>query len=265
MTAALRLEAMCDLAPLQQLVAALLGVADECAVLQVNARSGVGCVFIDGGRVCWAAVPETRRYLSDRLIEAQVDRAVIDALILEARTTHRPLGELLTSRGHMTETAFSSILYEHSVESMLHMANSPITSISKLPRKAGAFSLATSFSPLSLIAEVAGRLLCMPAFTLPAQGQALPRDLLAVAVVVRNDIAMPVRVLGSVQPELSLATELAAVGHDLMRRIGHGSVSFRRGTRCWAVSGQRDRFVVSEGTSAHSFSWMVTQSDQPDE
>ena len=52
---------------------------------------------------------------------------------------------------------------------------------------------------------------------------------------------------------------LTAEAQAVMGHTGAGTVSFRRGSRCWSVSGTPTSFVVSEGRSPLSFAWMLSQ------
>jgi hypothetical protein len=91
----------------------------------------------------------------------------------------------------------------------------------------------------------------------PPELGAVAAGLIARWVVARDDETLPVGVLGRRQPTLRQAAELSTAGTEVMARLGSGSVCFRRGTQCWSVAGDRASFIVSDGSSPQSCSWMV--------
>lgn len=239
----------------RQLMFALAANEQRSVMLSVHGNSGVGGVFIDQGRIAWAAAPGTRRFLSDRLAAAGVDGGTLDALVRVARATHTPLGRLVVQRGLMGPAEFAGVLQEHTVASLREMASQRIGHIDTQPRREGTFAMADTFPVVPLLTETVRRLL--PSRLEP---DALPDpELVAVEVAVVDGAAYPVRVVGARTPNLSALLPLTGEAQAVMEHVGTGTASFRRGARCWSVSGTPTSFVVSEGRSALSFAWMLSQ------
>ncbi len=239
----------------QQLADALVGSESSTSMLSVHGDHGVGGVFIDEGRIAWAASPGARHFLSDRLVAAGSDAQVMRKLVEEGRRTGVPLGRMVVDRGLMSAAAFSELLFEHSVVSLGLMASQRVNRIERHPSRGGTFALAFTFPMVPLLAESVRRLVAVEALEVSPSGD----DLTAVHVAVVEGQALPVRVLGARAPKLSELLSLAGDAQAVMSNIDAGTVSFRRGNRCWSVSGNQQSFVVSEGRSALSFAWMLGQ------
>jgi hypothetical protein len=85
-------------------------------------RRVAGMLFLESGRVCWAAAPALRRRLSDLLRECAtppMDAAEAEQVFLACKQEQRPLGELLVSRGRVTPQALRLALLHHTAESLL--------------------------------------------------------------------------------------------------------------------------------------------------
>lgn len=240
-----------------RLAGALVESETQTSMLSVHGEHGVGGVFIDQGRIAWAAVPGTRHFLSDRLVAAGADARVMQDLVDEGRRTGVPLGRMVVDRGLMNAGAFAELLFEHTVVSLGLMASQRINRIERHASRGGTLALAFTFPMVPLLAESMRRLVTVePLEVLPSS-----EDLIAVHVAVVDGQALPVRVLGARSPLLSEMLALAGDAQAVMSNVGAGTVSFRRGSRCWSVSGNQESFVVSEGRSALSFSWMLGQGD----
>ncbi len=240
----------------QQLSEALVQTEDQSAMLSLHGAQGVGGVFIDEGRIAWAAAPGTRRFLSHRLVAAGVSEDAMHGLLEEARTSGAPLGRMVVDRGLMSANTFAEVLFEHTVVSLGLMASQPLERIEHHNRRGGTFELATTFPMVPLLAESVRRVVKAPWREAAGAGE----DLIAVEIAVVDQQALPVRVLGPRAPKLSELRSLAGDALAVMSDIGAGTVSFRRGASSWSVSGNQSSFVVSEGRSALSFSWMLAQS-----
>lgn len=241
---------------LHRLTSALADTETQTSMLSVHGDDGVGGVFIDEGRIAWAAAPGTRHFLSDRLVSAGADQHAIQKLVDEARRTGNPLGSLVVERGLMNAGAFAELLFEHTVVSLGAMASQHVTHVDHHPRRGGTFALAFTFPMVPLLAETVRRLVTAPPINQPPPGD----QLTAVQLVVVDGQPVPVRVLGARAPKLSELRALSGDALEVLSAAGEGTISFRRGERCWSVSGNTSSFVVSEGHSAFSFAWMLGQS-----
>ncbi len=155
----------------------------------------------------------------------------------------------------MSAGAFAELLFEHTVFSLSLMASQHITHVEQTPRRGGTFALAFTFPMVPRLAEAIRRLVAVPTLV-----QSPPGDqLTAVQLVVVDDHPVPVGVLGARAPKLSELRALAGDALAVLSAAGAGTISFRRGERCWSASGDTSSFVVSEGRSALSFSWMLSQ------
>ncbi len=239
----------------RQLAFALAKNEGRSVMLSVHGNRGIGGVFVDEGRIAWAAAPATRRFLSDRLIAAGADAGTMRELLTTARDTHTPLGRLVVQRGLMGPGDFAAVLQEHTVVSLGEMASQSVGHIDTQERRGGTFAMADTFDMVPLLAESLSRF--VPSRL--AVDELPDPEMQAVEVAVVDGAPLPVRVLGKQAPRLSSLISLIGEAQVVMERAGEGTVSFRRGSRCWSVSGNQSSFVVSEGRSALSFSWMLSQ------
>ena len=241
------------------LLAAVRGIGDGAGLVLVRAAQGSGLMFVDAGNICWAAVPQTKRFLVNRLAEAGLDRGALDDALTRSRTTGRPLGAVLVERGDVSPDVLGRVLHEHSLESMAHQIGTTISGVEVLPRTPGTFASPLSFPAVPFFADLAERLLEIPHPLYPPSAVADLADLTAFGVLASDDAAIPVRMVGQRVPSVSQALELAATGRAIMTHINGGTASFRDGRRAWSVSGTPDFFMVAEGTTATSFAWMVSK------
>jgi hypothetical protein len=87
------------------------------------ARGSRGVVFLEGGRICWAAAPHHQRRLTD-LIEERVgiSREDVTRVVLRCRREGEPLGESLVREGLVSPEQFQTVLEQHTCESLWHIA-----------------------------------------------------------------------------------------------------------------------------------------------
>ena len=238
----------------EQLTAALAQSESQSVMLSVHGERGIGGVFVDQGRIAWAAAPGTRAFLSDRLVAAGADGEKMPQLLAEARARSMPLGQLVVERGLMHPADFAEVLFEHTVVSLGDMTSQRLEKIEQHTRRGGTFAMAVTFPMVPLLAETVRRL--VPSREAEAS---VPDQIIAVEIVVVDGQPLPVRVLGKKEPTLSELRGLAAEAMSVMAHVGEGTASFRRGERAWSVSGNQSSFVVSEGRSLLSFAWMASQ------
>lgn len=239
-----------------KLVDAVLGVGDATAMLEVRSRDSVGVLFLEKGRLCWAAVPETRRYLTARLQErARATPEQMSAFIQEAQATKRPLGELLVAKSLLSENGLRAALREHSLESAAVMASSEVEGITVHTRTSVGFDSRFTFELLPFFIECLERVVTVPKLSVkPPAGDGFT----GLVVMVDGGVPLPVRTIGAT-PSLERAVALARDGHRWMEQVGAGTAAMHCGERCWSVSGSPDMFLVCEGSTPLSFVWMASQ------
>lgn len=102
-------------------------VAGELVLEDGGVRRGV--VFVENGRVCWAAAPGLAQRLSD-LLRAQtripISSTEMEALFRHGREHRKPLGELLVESGLMEADALLCALRRHTAESLLEIGKSSV-------------------------------------------------------------------------------------------------------------------------------------------
>ncbi|MBX3207304.1 MAG: hypothetical protein KF764_19815 [Labilithrix sp.] len=122
------------------------------------AREGTlarGAVFVEGGRVCWAAA----RGLAPRLTELLIRSSGVDAETMESNFRHCklagvPLGELLVARGLVRDAELRAALLQHTIESMDALCHED-ASASWRPRPGG-YSPRFTFTTSEVLARSLG-------------------------------------------------------------------------------------------------------------
>ena len=89
----------------------------EIIVSDVSGRRGT--VFVEGGRVCWAAARGLARRLSELLVaRASVPPSAMQSMFVACKEQRIPLGEHLVGRGVLSADALRQALLQHTVESL---------------------------------------------------------------------------------------------------------------------------------------------------
>jgi hypothetical protein len=87
------------------------------------ARGARGLVFLEGGRVCWAAAPHQQRRLTDLIEQAVgISREEVTRVVMHCRREGEPLGESLVREGLVSPEQFQRVLERHTCESLWHIA-----------------------------------------------------------------------------------------------------------------------------------------------
>lgn len=115
-----------------------------------------GAVFVERGRVCWAAA----RGLSRRLSELLIARSALSAVDLEdffwaCRARGERFGEALVSRGIVTGDQLRTALLQHSTESLSLLCRTGMSGSWK-PRSVGGYSPQFTFGTAEVLCR-AGR------------------------------------------------------------------------------------------------------------
>lgn len=123
--------------------------------LVVNGADGPrGAVFIERGRICWAAA----RGLARRLTELLGERSTLDPHAMESvfrtcKEQHIPLGEHLVSRGVLSASDLRDALLQHTIESLGHLCSSDARA-SWVPRAGKSYSPRFTFATSELLAHI---------------------------------------------------------------------------------------------------------------
>lgn len=123
--------------------------------LVVNGADGPrGTVFVERGRICWAAA----RGLAPRLTELLGARAALtptemEALFLACKQQRIPLGEHLVARGVLDPTELRAALLQHTIESLRHLCTAESRG-KWCPRVGNGYSPRFTFATSELLAEI---------------------------------------------------------------------------------------------------------------
>lgn len=113
-----------------------------------------GAVFVEQGRVCWAAA----RGLARRLTELLVDRAklapsAMESLFTSCKREHVPLGEHLVGQGVLSAEALREALLAHTVESLCCLCE-PRARARWCPRSGNGYSPRFTFATSEIAASI---------------------------------------------------------------------------------------------------------------
>lgn len=113
-----------------------------------------GSVFVEAGRVCWAATAGRGgrlRYLLRRHSERPLDGAELDGAFAECRSSQRALSELLIERGLVSDDGLRAALKQHTVESLLAQCDGSDHPITWVPHRQCGYHARHTFSPIELL------------------------------------------------------------------------------------------------------------------
>lgn len=235
--------------------------ADESGAFLVDDdRDGqvIGSVFVETGRVCWAAAPGRSGRLRDLLRRhsaRRIDDAELDDAFAVCRDARRPLGELLVERGLVSDDGLRAALKQHTVESLIAQCDGTPRPVTWVPHRRRGYAARFTFTPVELLAAAGAQLYpeesadATPEFVVALPGAStigsfaigdedLPvvvwasgpssssvRDLLglgdwaAAALAVCNGFSQ-----AAMERALSVVTGSAAVGWRSSRRLIHAAV-----------------------------------------
>lgn len=124
------------------------GPAGEIVVDCDDAR---GAVFVEDGRICWAAATGLSRRLSELLVaHTGVARESMEAIFLRCKAERRPLGEFLVAEGIVQPRDLRSALERHTVESLLALTGRGRRAVFR-PRPRGGYSPQFTFGTSELL------------------------------------------------------------------------------------------------------------------
>lgn len=143
-------------------------VADVCAFVDdldgpageivVEHEAGRGAVFVEDGRVCWAAAPGLSRRLGELLVSyASIDRAQMEALFFRCKEERKPLGEVLVAEGIVSARDLRAVLARHTTESLLALVGPRRRALFR-PRPRGGYSPQFTFGTAEIVTRAAATL-----------------------------------------------------------------------------------------------------------
>jgi hypothetical protein len=113
-----------------------------------------GTIFLEDGRVCWAAVTGMSRRLTDLLVEtssAPAARARVEDVYRRCRHDGKPLGEALVADGVVCAKGLSRALRRHTAEALLALAESGARAVGWIARRHRRYDATFTFSPAELL------------------------------------------------------------------------------------------------------------------
>ena len=129
--------------------------ADATGEVLFEARAGApdGAVFVECGRVCWAAARGLAPRLGDLLAaSARTDPAGMERLYRECQRQRVPLGEYLVRNGFVTPTDLRATLLRHAAESLRTLCAGTTTAMWSA-RRGGGYSPRFTFTTPELLAR----------------------------------------------------------------------------------------------------------------
>jgi hypothetical protein len=99
-----------------------LGTSATGEIVVSDDRGPRGTIFVERGRVCWAAAQGMARRLTELLgRRAGLAPPAMEALFLECKARRVPLGEHLSSSGVLGPEELRDALLQHTIESLLRL------------------------------------------------------------------------------------------------------------------------------------------------
>ncbi|MEO7731533.1 MAG: DUF4388 domain-containing protein, partial [Kofleriaceae bacterium] len=120
-----------------------------------------GSVFVETGRVCWAAAPGRSGRLRDLLHRHSarpVDDVELDDAFAACRQAQRPLGELLVERGLVSDEGLRAALKQHTVESLIAQCDGLPRPVTWVRHRRRGYHARFTFAPVELLAAAGAQL-----------------------------------------------------------------------------------------------------------
>ena len=115
-----------------------------------------GTVFIERGRICWAAARGLARRLTELLaVPAGLDTLAMERLYADCKRARLPLGEQLVAKGHLTPDELRHALFQHTAESLGRLCSEGARADFR-SRAAGGYSARFTFTTAELLVFLIG-------------------------------------------------------------------------------------------------------------
>jgi hypothetical protein len=121
----------------------------------------LGSVFVETGRVCWAAAPGRSGRLRDLLHRHSarpLNDVELDDAFAACRAAQRPLGELLVERGLVSDGGLRAALKQHTVESLIAQCDGMPRPVTWVPHRRRGYHARFTFTPVELLAAAGAQL-----------------------------------------------------------------------------------------------------------
>ena len=119
-----------------------------------RAEAPCGSVFVEQGRVCWAAARGLARRLTELLGErASLPSRQMESFFVSCRAQNVPLGEHLVGRGVLAAKDLREALLQHTAESMTSLCEGHARAVWS-PRSGKGYSPSFTFTTAELVARV---------------------------------------------------------------------------------------------------------------
>lgn len=172
--------------------------SDESGLLSFGLESSGG-IFVEKGRICWAAARGRAQRLRDLLNEhAQVDGSVLDAAFERCRAQGKPFGQSLVAEGLLQSEQLERALRRHSAECLVDLCHTslPMRWTSNPGR---GYAPRFTFRPVDLWLDAVGY--CFPEHRQSVLQELAPlvdtgRNVVAFVLDVGRDCLLPVAALG---------------------------------------------------------------------
>lgn len=128
---------------------------DDCGVLS-SEQPGHGGIFVERGRICWAAARGLQRRLTDLLRSSAAMRDIdLDGIYQRCRAEGRLLGQTLVDEGWMAPRELETALRRHSAESLVELCRGEAPLEVWSSRGAQGYAPRFTFRPLDVLLDIA--------------------------------------------------------------------------------------------------------------
>lgn len=186
-----------------------------------------GGIFVERGRICWAAAQGLQRRLRDLLHPLlPVSEVELERTYEDCRAEGRLFGQHLVARGLVEPHAFERALRRHSAESLVKLCRSPRTP-TWFPRQGRGYSPRFTFRPVDVLFDLVD--LTLPGLRIAATAELTPLlgpDRRAVSFLVGDTHEPPI--------PLTAFAEHSSVAS--LRSFGHWAAGLQAATRELAVT-----------------------------
>ena len=151
------------MADLVDLLAAVEDCPDESGAFVVDDHAGavLGSVFVETGRVCWAAATGRSGRLRDLLHRHSarpIGEVELDDAFAACRDAQLPLGELLVERGLVSDDGLRAALKQHTVESLITQCDGQPRPVTWVRHRRRGYHARFTFTPIELLAAAGAQL-----------------------------------------------------------------------------------------------------------
>lgn len=113
----------------------------------------IGAMLVERGRICWAVCNDCPNRLTDLLVaeSESLTNDQVNALVVECRRDHVPLGETLLTRGLISQPVLHRALLLHTCESLDHLLREEIVPWTWVDHAHAGYDPLLTFSPIEIL------------------------------------------------------------------------------------------------------------------